>query len=38
MNYEDLSLLELREIAKEREIKNVSKLKYLMNQKMKKKK
>ena len=27
MNYEDLSLLELREIAKEREIKNVSKLK-----------
>lgn len=27
MNYEDLSLLELREIAKEKEIKNVSKLK-----------
>ena len=27
MNYEDLSLIELREIAKEKEIKNVSKLK-----------
>ena len=27
MNYEDMSLLELREMAKEKELKNVSKMK-----------